>query len=171
MCDCKNQMQTGRQKARANVEKNLLSVHWPELETDFSFSKAIPHFYTHIPIGEEFPRKRCRKKYTGYVFYRTAQSFFLFTERVPALLLKMKAENSGEEKVFLGHGPSIWALRLLRKKAEGKAIIFILSLRVPDIGKDKRSIGKSARRHHPKCFKSRFWTFINHQKYAMLNSL
>lgn len=48
---------------------------------------------------------------------------------------------------------------------------FHSSFHVPDIGKNKRGIGKSARRHHPKCFKLLFGTFINHQKYAMLNTV
>lgn len=77
----------------------------------------------------------------------------------------MKAKNSWEQKALL-------VVRLRGKKAkEREWIIFILSLHVPDIGKNKRGTGKSAWRNHPKCFKLLFCKFINHQKYAMLNTV
>lgn len=42
------------------------------------FAKAIPRFYKHIPLVEEYQRKRCKKRYVddtiGPDFYRTAYS-------------------------------------------------------------------------------------------------
>lgn len=126
----------------------------------------------HIPLVGEFQRKRCKRRYTGstvgLVFYRIAYSSFSQKSSSPV--------TKNESKEFM-RIEGLADTRSMSTQTHGKGAeerecnYFHSSLHVPDIGKNKRGIGKSARRHHPKCFKLLFGTFINHQKFAMLNTV
>lgn len=141
------------------VKYLFISVHRPELETKCFFSRKQPRISINTSVWWENTQEKDAEEGTldtSWVPSSAGRHRLLpFHRKRPGPVTK----NESEEFVSIEGlaGTQSMSTQTPEKASKGeRAIISVLSLCVPDIGKNKGGIGKSAWRHHPKCFQLLF---------------